>query len=153
MTSVVNYRRTGRIVIAGYAWYKFGASVRQGNILQATAWGVAATEATVGIFVPDPVAYALGYVLAKVGGKVGSRVGTTWGYNRAFFARYASVPYSVPVTVALVGRTVLEDAGFYQQREAEREEMVAGTSSFFRTSLAAMTWLHPRHKQATLDVA
>ena len=67
MTSLVNYRKTGRITIAGYAWWKFGQSVRSGNLLGSTAWGVAAVEATVGIFFPDPVATALGGAIIRGG--------------------------------------------------------------------------------------
>jgi hypothetical protein len=60
LTSLVNYRKTGRAVIAGYAWYKFGQAVGQGSLLGATSWGYVAVEATIGFFVPDPVAVAIG---------------------------------------------------------------------------------------------
>ena len=60
MTSLVNYRKTGRIVIAGYAWYKFAGSVRKGSLIGSTSWGIVAVEATIGVFYPDPVATAIG---------------------------------------------------------------------------------------------
>lgn len=68
MTSLINYRKTGRLVIAGYAWYKFAGAVRDGSLLGATSWGYVAVEATVGVFVPDPIATAIGGVVLRGGG-------------------------------------------------------------------------------------
>ena len=68
MSSLVNYRKTGRITIAGYAWYKFGQAVKSGSVLGATSWGVVAVEATIGGFYPDPVATLIGGAIIKGGG-------------------------------------------------------------------------------------
>lgn len=65
MTSLVNYRKTGRLVIAGYAWYKFGQAVEDGSLLGATSWGIVAVEATIGVFYPDPVATVIGAAVTR----------------------------------------------------------------------------------------
>jgi len=82
LTALVNYRKTGRIVMAGYAWYRFFGSVRKGSVIGATSWGIVAVEATVGVFFPDPVATLVGGAILRGGGwltGIGMRI-FTWAY-------------------------------------------------------------------------
>lgn len=101
MTSLVNYRKTGRIVMAGYAWYNFTQSVRKGSLLGTTSWGIVAVEASVGVFFPDPVATLIGAGVLKGGGwlrGIGMRV-FTWAYmNPAkanLFVYTALLPFAI----------------------------------------------------------
>jgi len=101
LTSLVNYRKTGRIVIAGYAWYKFTKSVQQGSLLGATSWGIVAVEATIGVFYPDPVATTVGAAVLTGGGwlrTIGMRI-FTWAYlNPAkanLFVFIALLPFGI----------------------------------------------------------
>lgn len=91
MTSLVNYRKTGRIVMAGYAWYKFAGSVRKGSLIGSTSWGIVAVEATIGVFYPDPVATAIGGAVIK-GGRAAS---SGWIWLMRLAMRYPAPTFTI----------------------------------------------------------
>jgi hypothetical protein len=67
MTSLVNYRRrqAGKIAIAGYAWYKFGHAVKDGSLIGATSWGLAAIDASIAVVFSEPVAWVVGALILR----------------------------------------------------------------------------------------
>lgn len=65
MSALVNYRKTGRIAFAAWAWYNFADSVSDKSMTGTTFWGYAAAEATIGIFIPEPVFTAAGFVITR----------------------------------------------------------------------------------------
>lgn len=134
MTSIVNYRRRGRIVIAGYAWYKFGNSIRDGSLIGATSWGIVAVEATVSVFIPDPVATGIGWAGTKIYGRFANTISPVLRGSRAFLSRVMSVPYLVPVSIALAGRATLEKEGFYEDYGAAAQQEIIMTD-LTRTTL------------------
>ena len=83
MSALVNYRKTGRIAFAAWSWYNFGKNVAERDVAGTTLWGLAATEATVGVFYPDPVATAVGYAMTRTA--VGLR-SAWWRLGTAFWA-------------------------------------------------------------------
>jgi hypothetical protein len=111
LSSLVNYRRTGSIVIAGYAWYRFGQAVRKGNLLGSTAWGTAAVEATVGVFIPNPVATAIGGAAVK-GGR---GIYAAWIWTLRLMMRYPAMSLGI-VYIALLPFGIKER----QELKAER---------------------------------
>lgn len=119
---MVNYRRRGRFVIAGYAWYKFGQSVKDGSIIGATSWGIVAVEASIAVIVPDPVAHTIGWIGTKVLGKLWTGVLNVyrWIANLSI-AMVRLVPYIVPITVALFGRQLLAESGFYEEHSPDKQ--------------------------------
>jgi hypothetical protein len=83
LSALVNYRKTGRITFAAWAWYNFASNVSERNVAGTTLWGLAAAEATVGVFYPDPVATAVGYAMTRTA--VGLR-SAWWRLGTAFWA-------------------------------------------------------------------
>lgn len=91
MTSLVNLGKgdVGRLALAGWAWYNFGKSVIERDIVGTATWGTVSFERTIAVFYPDPVALAIEYsILRAVGGVVavfnfGIRVFTWMASNPA----------------------------------------------------------------------
>ena len=67
MSSLVNYRRrqVGKVAIAGYAWYNFGHAVKDGSLIGATTWGMAAVDASIAVVFSEPVAWVIGTLLLR----------------------------------------------------------------------------------------
>ena len=74
MTSLVNFGKgdVGRVALAGWAWYNFGKSVMERDIVGTATWGTVSFERTIAVFYPDPVALAVEYgILRTLGGIAG----------------------------------------------------------------------------------
>lgn len=119
MTSLVNYRKTGRITIAVYAWYRFGQSVRSGSLLGSTAWGTAAVEATVGVFIPDPVATAIGGAIIK------GAQGTRAAWVRALFWALKN-----PAPAFSIAYIAMLPAGIKERQELAEEKGTVGIANY-----------------------
>lgn len=105
MSSLVNYRKTGRIAFAAWAWYNFTSEVAEGDVIGTGLWGAAALEATIGVFYPDPVATAVGAVLTKTGTGIARlwwRTGNAyWGMSiakRSLVTYVAVLPFAIAST-------------------------------------------------------
>lgn len=108
-------------MIAGYAWYQFGQSVEDGSLIGATSWGIVAVEATVSIFIPDPVATGIGWTGSKLIGAFVRTIGPVLRQIANLMWRVARVPFLVPISIALGGRYILEEAGFYEGAQKDIE--------------------------------
>lgn len=102
MSSLANYRKTGRIAFAAWAWYNFATNVSERNVAGTTLWGLAATEATVGVFYPDPVATLVGAAITKTGTGIAQlwwRTGNAyWGMSiakRSLVTYVAILPFAI----------------------------------------------------------
>ena len=105
MSALVNYRKTGRIAFAAWAWYNFADEVSEGSVVGTTLWGAAALEATIRVFYPDPVATLVGAAITKTGqgvAKLWWRVGAAyWGMS---IAKRSLVTYIVILPFAIASR-------------------------------------------------
>lgn len=102
MTALVNYRKTGRLALAGWSWYNFAKNVQDRSIVGTVSWGTVALESTIAVFYPDPIATAVGYGVTRSAqfGKSAWWRAVNWFWNlpaakRSIYSYLAILPFAI----------------------------------------------------------